>query len=254
MQVPGRPALEPRSLGDQAKAEACLHDTTGPPGGASWLSMLAQSALGVDSHWGDGSGAWLKPPPGGQLSQGPKPLACAQFPEATPPSADSQGRTFRAGQASPLPDPVPWKQPDLTTSVSPVPCLTGPTSHCFPFSVSQSCSWEAGLQTIMLAPLAPWSPPVGQPMHKQISSTTQRPKCRHRGHRTSRGGTESPPANVLEDRASDALARARMSRSRGGRSLHHRGRAFQEQENNTHDCGKSSGQKTLGVSSRPTAF
>ena len=137
MQVPGRADLEPRSLGDQAKAEVCLHDTTGPTGRASWTSVSAQSVLGVDSHGGDGSGAWLKPPPGGQLSQGPKPLARSQFPEATPPNAESQGRTFREGQAPPLPDPVPWKQPDLTMSVSPAPCLPGPTSHCFPFSVSQ---------------------------------------------------------------------------------------------------------------------
>lgn len=69
------------------------------------------------------SGAWLKPPPQGRLSQGPKPLALSQLPEATPPSAESQGRTFREGLEAALPDPVPWKQPDLAVSVSPLPFL-----------------------------------------------------------------------------------------------------------------------------------
>lgn len=36
------------------------------------------------------SRAWLKPHPRGQLFQGPKPLALSQFPEVTPPSAESQ--------------------------------------------------------------------------------------------------------------------------------------------------------------------
>lgn len=70
-------------------------------------------------------GAWLKPRSGGQLSQGPKPLALSQLPEATPPSAESQDRTFRGGQALPLPDPVPWKQPDLAMGANPAPCLPG---------------------------------------------------------------------------------------------------------------------------------
>lgn len=59
------------------------------------------------------SGAWPKPPPQGQLSQGPKPLALSQLPTATPPSAEGQGRTFTDSLALPLPDLVPWKQPDL---------------------------------------------------------------------------------------------------------------------------------------------
>lgn len=55
------------------------------------------------------SGTWLKPPPGGQLSQGLKPLALAQLPEPTPPSAESQSRTSGRGLAPPLLDPVPCK-------------------------------------------------------------------------------------------------------------------------------------------------
>lgn len=69
---------------------------------------------------------WLKPPPGGQLSQGLKPLALSQLPEPTPPSAKSQDRTFGKGLALPLPDPVPWKQGDLAMGVSLAPFLPGP--------------------------------------------------------------------------------------------------------------------------------
>lgn len=84
------------------------------------------------------SGVGLKPPPGGQLSQGQKPLVLSQHLEATTPTAGSQGRTFRGGQAPPLPDPVPWKLPDLAMGARPALFLPGPTSQ----SVSPSLGEE----------------------------------------------------------------------------------------------------------------
>lgn len=129
MQIPGRADLEPRFPGNQARAEACLHDRQGslegPAGPLCWHSL----SWVWTTIWELASGAWLKPPPGGQLSQGLKPLALSQLPEATPPSTESQGRTFRRDQAPPLPDPVPWKQPDLAMGASPVPYLPGCSSH-----------------------------------------------------------------------------------------------------------------------------
>lgn len=56
MEVLGRTDLELRSLGDQARAEACPHDMIGLTGRASWTSMLAQSIPGVDSCRGTASG------------------------------------------------------------------------------------------------------------------------------------------------------------------------------------------------------
>lgn len=53
MQVLGGTDLELRSLGDQARAEACLHDVIGLTGRASWISLLAQSILGVDNCQGN---------------------------------------------------------------------------------------------------------------------------------------------------------------------------------------------------------
>lgn len=89
------------------------------------------------------SGVWLKPPLGGRLSQGPKPLALSQLLEASPPSAESQGRTFGRGQAPPLPDPVPWKLPDLAMGASPAPFLPRPTSQSVSPFLGKETRWAS---------------------------------------------------------------------------------------------------------------
>lgn len=88
---------------------------------ASWTSAVAQSTLGVDSWRGDGQWDSKRLTIPGTKATGSFPAS-----EATPSSAESQGRTFREGLTPPLPEPVPWKQPDLAMGVSQCPPCQGP--------------------------------------------------------------------------------------------------------------------------------
>lgn len=133
------------------------------------------------------SGVWLKPPLGGRLSQGRKPLALSQLLEASPPSAESQGRTFGRGQALPLPDPVPWKLPDLAMGASPAPFLPRPTSQSVSPFLGKETRWASSSAVNSCKQLH--RSPSGTPhlaergAQAQISSR-QRPSCRRCGRRT----------------------------------------------------------------------
>lgn len=187
-----------RSRTPEPRAEAGVSTTqqgspSGPAGPLPWPSpSWVWTVVGEMA-----SETWLKPPPGGQLSQGPKPLALSQLPSQT--------------HLVPRPRAGHKKGAWLCHFLTPCP------------GSSQIWPWHglwvllAGTHSGHLSPLpAPHNPPWGARAQTQVSSSTRRPSCRHCDcgtRRRHRGSTVSVCKSAGEGRVYNAPAPARMSRS-----------------------------------------